>query len=120
MWITKQLVQKEKVTNATSAQVTMTDKNAVCTTGSAEHRYIPIYAPYGIDSVPPFGAQVLLLDSENGTVCAGTLCETGQAQAGELRLFSQGGAYIVLKNDGDILLNGVRITKEGRIIQVGE
>ena len=36
-----------------------------------------------------------------------------------LRLFSKGGAYIVLKNSGDIVLNGVTITKSGQIIQTG-
>ena len=120
MWITKQLVQKEKVINATSAKVTMSDKNVVCTTGSEEHRSLSSYAPYGVCSVPPTGTQVLILDSEIGSVCTGTLCDNRQVQSGELRLFSQGGAYILLKNDGDILLNGLRITKDGKIIEVEE
>ncbi len=120
MWITKQLVQKERPINATTAKVTMADKNTVCTTGSAQHRGLPTYAPFGIDSVPPFGTKVLIIDSEVGNVCTGALCDTGQVQVGELRLFSQGGAFIVLKNNGDILLNGVKITKSGKIIEVEE
>lgn len=120
MWITKQLVQKEKVINATSAKVTMADKNVVCTTGSEEHRSLPNYAPFGVASVPPTGTQVLILDSEIGTVCTGCLCDNKQVQSGELMLFSQGGACVLLKNNGDILLNGVRITKDGKIIEAEE
>jgi hypothetical protein len=34
---------------------------------------------------------------------------------GEVILFSQGGAYITLKNDGSVVINGLTITPEGTI-----
>ncbi|MEG1179135.1 MAG: hypothetical protein RSD42_01850 [Oscillospiraceae bacterium] len=113
MWITKQLTQRENSTAATSAQVTLSDSNEVCTAGSSENRYVSVYAPYGIETRPPIGAQVLLLESEDGIACAGVLCHAQQIQEGEIRLFSKGGASIVLKNSGDITLNGVTIPKQG-------
>lgn len=119
MWISKQLAHDEKEPIATSAKVTLTQDNSICTSGSAEKRYVPIYAPFGIESVPPLGSQVVLIENENGTACLGVLCNSQGIDDGELKLFSKGGAYIVLKNNGEIILNGARITKDGKFIATG-
>lgn len=119
MWITRQFVQNERQSVATTAQVTLAKPESVCTTGSSAQSVATVYVPFGIESLPPVGAQVLLIESEDGTACIGTACDTRRIEQGELRLFSKGGASIVLKNNGDIKLNGVTITKQGQIIETG-
>ena len=53
--------------------------------------------------------------SAQGSVCAGVQGDPGGLSAGEVRLCSAGGAQIVLKNNGEIWLNGLTITPSGEI-----
>lgn len=77
---------------------------------------IPIFAPYGISFLPANDSQILLLNTEGTDVCVGTLSSYQNLNPGELRLCSDSGAQIHLKSNGDIVLNGVVITLDGRII----
>lgn len=73
-------------------------------------------APRGIAYLPNVGDNLLLLPVEGRDVCAGAITSTAGLQPGELRLFSAGGASILLAANGDIHLNGVVITRNGQII----
>jgi phage gp45-like len=120
MWLTQQLSAKEKDTNAHCAGVTLSSVSSVCAAGSAEHRDIPVYTPFGIESTPTAGTQILLINSDDGAVCVGSLANKNSAKPGEVKIFSQGGARITLKNDGYIELNGLVITPQGKIIETGD
>ena len=50
-------------------------------------------------------------------VCIGVESDSSAVGYGEVKITSLSGAYIHLKNDGSIELNGLLISKEGKIIE---
>ena len=80
MWLTK----KETAEKAESV------KTGVVTTGGGEI------------SVCTEGTEAVM----TGGVCLGVVNDAGTLLPGEVRLFSAGGAQIVLKLDGTVVING--------------
>ena len=79
----------------------------VSVSATNEHLAVPVALPYGIAYAPPVGSQSVVLPTEAGNLCLGVLGEKRDDLApGELMLYSAGGASIVLKNDGRVLING--------------
>ena len=66
-------------------------------------------APYGIASIPPDGASVVVLPLKNGDVSLGTQSKPDGLSPGEVLLYSSGGATLKLANDGKVYVNGVEI-----------
>ena len=59
--------------------------------------------PYGLMSVAEAGRQAVMLDG----YCAGVAgAPDGDLRAGEVRLYSAGGAEICLDNSGRVIING--------------
>ncbi len=86
--------------------VTTTRGAAVGVNTALELRDIPVVMPYGVVSTPPVGEKTVVLPTKKGDVCLGVYTNDSTLQPGELMLRSQGGASIVLKNDGTVLING--------------
>jgi len=106
---------------ATVAQVSFSDAAGFGAVGAAEYRGIPVFAPRGIAYRPCEGDNLLILPVDGSDTCVGVLSVNDtNLGGGELRLSSAGGACIHLKNNGDILLNGLTITREGQMIPVSE
>lgn len=120
MWITEQLGQNERQAVATTADVTMIDKDTISTSGSENLKGVPVFAPFGVQSIPPTGTTVLLVNADKGAVCCGSINNKDNLAAGEVKIYSSGGASIILKNNGDILLNGAKITKDGKFTKAGD
>lgn len=72
---------------------------------SLEHRQLPMLAPYGVVSVPPLGEKSAVLMLESSKACVGVVAPAHDLKPGELMLYSKGGASIVLKNNGQVLIN---------------
>ena len=108
MWISKQLSGAcGQVRTAKTGEVTSALEGAVTVQSEQEHREIPIAAPFGIISIPPNGSKAVVTPTEQGFVYTGTLNQQSDGlEPGELMLYSCGGAKIVLKNDGKVLING--------------
>ena len=98
-------------------RVSLSDRDGFGAVGAGERRELPVFTPRGMYSRPCEEDRVLLLSTGGGEACAGVLCRTRELAPGEVCLFSDGGAEIVLKNNGDISLNGVIITKSGEILK---
>ena len=89
-----------------------TAKPGVVTTGGEvvhvktdmERRAPMISVPFGMDVCMPQGERVLMMP-ESG-VCLGCVNDARDLQPGEIRLFSAGGAEILLKADGTVEING--------------
>ena len=101
--------------SATVAQVSFSDSEVFGAVGASEHRGVPVYAPRGIAYRPREGDRLLLISADGVPVCVGALSTTTNLLSGELMLYSEGGAEIILKNNGEISLNGLIITSDGRI-----
>ncbi|MEE0956731.1 MAG: hypothetical protein UH734_01435 [Ruminococcus sp.] len=75
-------------------------------TASGEHKNLPCCFPYGIVSIPPEGHSAVVLPLEDGEVALGVTDNSAAVEPGEVALFSKGGASLVLKNNGDVVING--------------
>ncbi|MGN0551082.1 MAG: hypothetical protein ACI4I4_04475 [Acutalibacteraceae bacterium] len=114
MWLMKNLsINRSKGVQADKGAVASSQGSRVDVKTSQEHIGIPIAAPYGIAYIPPGGEDTVVMPINGGAVCVGTVMKSSNLEPGEIKLFSKGGAELVLKNDGTILANGVDITKGG-------
>lgn len=73
---------------------------------SGQHKNLELCLPYGVLSLPPVGERAVVLPLEDGEVGLGVLRQTDGLEEGEVMLYSKGGATLVLKNDGRVLING--------------
>ncbi len=85
----------------TSGQVTGGEKFSV--RGEQEYFSPEMLFPYGFSSQYASGRQAVML---NG-VCAGiSSVPDSSLKEGEVRLYSAGGAEILLNNSGEVVING--------------
>ena len=105
MWIPKAITENDKTENAFTANVAH---------GSAGNVRLAegqiggeLFLPYGLESVPPKGARAAAVQAGRTVCVLGTRSEEKLSlEPGEIGLYSKGGASIVLKNDGRVLING--------------
>ncbi|WP_288529374.1 hypothetical protein [uncultured Eubacterium sp.] len=114
MWMSKRIVATSEKEVAEKGKVTLSD-NQLEAGATVTRRNIDSYAPYGYKSVPPVDEDVIMLESNDGAVVLGTLSKDENIESGEVKISSLGGAYIILKNNGDIVLNGLVIDSRGVI-----
>lgn len=110
MWISNKIASLNNNKNIIQeGEITQFSTNMVYVENDEEHRSINVLAPYGIAYVPPQGEDAIVLKLDNKSICAGMVMPNKELEEGELMLFSSGGASIVLKNDGKVLINGKEI-----------
>lgn len=90
--------------------------NAVAVNGTAFQR-VTMYCPPGIAALPVPGQRAVIFPCGGGTVCGGVQADTGGLMPGEVKLSSVGGAYIILKQNGEIELNGLRVSPDGTVLK---
>lgn len=111
MWLTSFLNREKAVKSATKGSITASEAKKVQVDADTQHRDVAVVAPYGIAYVPPVGEGAVLVPFEGGEACVGVLSSVPmKLSRGELMLYSAGGASIVLKNDGSVLINGEKVT----------
>ena len=114
MWMSKRIVATSEKEVAEKGKVTLSD-NQLEAGATVTRRNIDSYAPYGYKSVPPVDEDVIMLESNDGAVVLGALSKDEDIESGEVKISSLGGACIILKNNGDIVLNGLVIDSRGVI-----
>ena len=119
MWLSRRLTEKRISTSAELGQV-ISSGEQLTAAGSAEVRNIPMLVPYGVEGMPPKGENTMMIPCAQGAVCAGIIVNQMDIAEGEVRVFSMGGAEIRLKNNGDVVINGMVIDKTGRIQAASE
>ncbi|MGI6014585.1 MAG: hypothetical protein ACOX7K_10000 [Oscillospiraceae bacterium] len=121
MWLSKQLAgSTAEQAVAEFGSVTMEGAStAVVTEG--ERRGISTVFPGGYAYRAKTGETVAVLRCGNTALIQGTVSDTipEELEVGEVKIFAAGGAAIVLKNDGRILLQG-NVTVNGTLITEGE
>lgn len=124
MWINRVLNQNENIEEVHIGKVTACDGTNVNTLSHVQAINVPLVFPSGMVSLPLIGDELVLIPVIGGeyVACGQPIDKVGVdgVESGEVKLYSAGGGYIHLKRNGDILLNGVRITKDGQIIGKGE
>lgn len=107
MWLTDFVTKNSfSKTEASIGDITSAKTSAVAVNTALEQRDVPLVAPFGIAYNPPRCEKSVLLPLNSNYACIGVLCQSKDLAPGELMLFSQGGASIVLKNNGQVIING--------------
>ena len=108
MWLLDYVTRNSfSKTEPSIGDVTDYSMGNVAVNSSLEHRNVSVVAPYGITYNPPVGEQSVVLPVDGEFVSLGVVSQGAQnLSEGELRLRSKGGAEIVLKNDGTVVING--------------
>ncbi len=117
MWISKQIIKEQKVPAVECGKVTMSSNGAVEATSTGVERNVNFYSPYGYNFCVPKGERLLLTQGGGEQVCIGVENDSSNVEYGEIKITSLSGAYIHLKNGGRIVINGLVISKEGKIIE---
>lgn len=99
MWLTKQVSSNES--EVVKSGEVLGGEYAV--QGESKFASPETIFPYGFISVAAKGEKAVML----GDYCAGVAAVPGVSlNEGEVRLFSSGGAEILLKNSGEVIING--------------
>ena len=114
MWLNK---------NYNSASESYAEKGTV-TIGGTQNldagegaRNAEVFAPYGYSFCAPAGEEVLIVGSPFGGAVAGTKCTQENLKNGEIKICALSGAYILLRADGSVVINGTVIGKNGKITE---
>lgn len=117
MWISKRVYNSAppaaEIGTVTASRGLGTDASA-----TSQSKNVSIYAPYGYAFCAPKGESLLLVSSPLGAVGSGTKMKSTALEAGEVEISSLGGARIVLKNNGDVVINDIEIPRGAA--QLGE
>ncbi len=107
MWLMN-YITKNSITSpgAVKGNVSSVKSSGLSVTSSGEHKQLKTCLPYGVVSVPPVGECAVVLPLDDGEISLGVVAQVGDLAEGEVMLRSKGGASIVLKNSGKVLING--------------
>ena len=111
MWISRQINEVNRTyKEAAFANVTGISDNNITVNSQQEYRQIPMISPFGISSIPSIGSKAVIVPVDGSFAYIGSLSSSTTLNPGELMLYSSGGASIVLKNNGQVLINGNSIS----------
>lgn len=112
MWINEYMTGRSFSAEGASAGEIRSSKNgSVSVSSMRDYGSLPLIAPAGIAYVPVTGASTVVMEGAGGAVCLGVVADPQEdLEAGELMLYSAGGASIVLKNNGKVLINGREVS----------
>lgn len=108
MWISEYIAGRSfSKERAEKGEIRAAANGSVSVSATADYHGIPTVSPGGIAYIPTAGEKTVVLSGDNGAVCMGVISQPPeQLLPGEIMLYSAGGASIVLKNDGSVLING--------------
>lgn len=107
MWLMNYITNSSHAApKAVRGELNVSEGSGTAVTASGEHKQLELCFPYGLVSVPPSGEQAVVLPLDEGEVGLGVIANGVGLEPGELMLYSKGGASVILKNDGRVLING--------------
>ena len=111
MWLISYITNHSLVPpSAAKGELSSGGATGTSVTSSEEHKALEMCFPYGIVSVPPSGERAVVLPLDDGEVGLGVIAGSADLHEGEVMLYSKGGASLVLKNDGRVLINGEEVS----------
>lgn len=114
MWISRQFGKAEQPIVETG-KVTLNSNGELEAVSTGVQRDFSVFSPFGYCFSLPQGEDMLLIESSGEQASLGVVMKNENLQTGEVKITSSGGAYIHLRNDGTVVINGVEISKEGVI-----
>ncbi len=112
MWINEYMTGRSfSAAGASAGEIRSANNGNVSVSATRDYGALPLIAPAGIAYVPVAGAPTVVMEGAGGAVCLGVaVMPQEELQPGELMLYSAGGASIVLKNSGKVLINGREVS----------
>lgn len=117
MWISKQIIKEETQPPTECGTLTMNVNGSIEAASTGLERSIEVYAPFGYKSSIPSGTNLLLSQGGGQQVCIGVKSDAPSLKEGEIKIESPCGGYVYLKADGSVEINGLLITKEGKLVE---
>lgn len=107
MWLMNYITKNSMTSpGAVKGELSVSEANGAAVSASGEHKHLSFCFPYGVASKPPSGEKAVVLPLSDGEVGLGVIASNVGLEEGEIMLYSKGGASIVLKNNGKVLING--------------
>lgn len=115
MWISQQISKGNEQSESQTGKSTLNSNGSVEITSTGVSRDVELYAPYGYSFSLPVGQSVLLTRCDGAQAGLGVAFSSEALALGEIKITSSSGAYIYLKQDGSVEINGLKINKNGVI-----
>lgn len=115
MWISKQIVKENSEPAAQTGKSTLNNKGSVEAVSSGVNRDLKLISPYGYSFSLPSGTDLLLMKADGSQLGIGVPSSADILKTGEIKIHTKSGAFIHLREDGSISLNGLIINKNGVI-----
>lgn len=116
MWISKKLGASEvKKSEMETGQVTISKNGELEAVSTGVERGVKMLVPFGYSCAVGSGRELVLSRIDGRQVALGTIMQDSTLRTGEIELRSPSGAYIRLKNDGSVVINGLVIDSDGGI-----
>lgn len=115
MWLSRTFSKNTHTDAAETGIISIGGNSVLKTVSTMQNEAVQNYAPYGYSAFAPDGEEILLINGSGGAASCGTKMKDEGLMEGEVSLKSGGGAEIRLKNNGDVEINGIIITKKGVI-----
>lgn len=113
MWISERMAKSQQTQQMQTGTSTLNDKGKVEAVSTGAERNIKMFAPYGYCFSLPKGMEIMLANGDGQQSAVGVLMEVNDIESGEIKITSLSGAYIHLKNDGSVVINGLEINRNG-------
>ena len=109
MWLAKN-ISKIKQNNSTGSagRIKQSADRRIAASAANGIGQFALVAPSGIVCIPSKDEDAVVIPTDSGQMCIGVRIPSNSfnIEAGEMVLYSAGGAKIYLKNDGKVIING--------------
>ncbi len=113
MWISRQFSKHQTQPTVQAGISTMNSEGRIEAVSTGTERDIKMYAPYGYSFSVPAGVEMLLSRCDGQQSAVGVLMNGAEVRCGEIMISAASGAYIYLKHNGSVVINGLEIDRNG-------
>lgn len=115
MWISSQIVKESSEPYAQTGKSTLNNNGNVEAVSTGVNRNLKIVSPYGYSFSLPAGNELVLMKADGSQLGIGVPASDSSLKTGEIKITAKSGAFIHLRDDGSISLNGLIINNNGEI-----
>lgn len=109
MWLSKNIAKIEnKNSSASSGKIKQSADRRISASAANGTGQFALAAPPGMIFIPQKDDEAVVIPTDSGQMCIGVRIPPTEyeLEAGEIALYSAGGATIFLKNNGKVIING--------------
>lgn len=115
MWLSRQIIKQVQEPTVQKGRVTLNSQGELEAVSTGVERSVKVFSPYGYSYSLPEGEDMILTQSNGEQSSFGVEMDLNGVKTGEIKITSYSGGYIYLKNDGSVIINGLKISKTGVI-----